>query len=80
MKFKKGNFYMEATGRMIAVLEQVKSYAWGKMLVVEECIPCKGGIEHYISVIVLDSVGKEGDWAEVGKAEWMTNFVKGGNV
>jgi hypothetical protein len=80
MNFKLGNFYMDPTGRMIAILDKINSYAWGEMIIVEECVPVVGGIEHYISSIILDHSNKEGNWTEIGKSEWMTNFNKGGNV
>ena len=80
MKFEVGKFYMHITGKMIAVLDTVITYAWGEMFIVEECIPCDGGIGHFVSGMDKTSEDVTGQWTEIGKGEWDTNFQEPGNA
>jgi hypothetical protein len=72
MIFEVGKFYIHEAGRQIAVLGEVDSFKWGKMLVIEEA----DATGHSISCA---EVGDEANnWVEIGKEEWMLNF-KGRN-
>ena len=62
---------MHNTGRAIAVLEKINTYSWGAMLVVEEAIEVKKGIEHYCSCILDDQKDHSEGWIEIGKPEFM---------
>lgn len=73
MKFEIEHFYIHSGGRQIAILSEVESYRWGKMLVVEEAD--KTG--HSISCMEVPNAEAdmtEQGWIEIGKAEWMRNF------
>ena len=72
MKFEIGHFYTHEAGRQVAVLGEVESYRWGKMLVVEEAD--KTG--HSISCMEINEMAdmEQIGWIEIGKAEWMRNF------
>lgn len=71
MVFEVGKFYIHEAGRKIAVLAEVKTYCWGRMLVIEET----DSTGHSISCVeAADAVAIENLWVEIGKAEWMENF------
>ena len=70
MIFEAGKFYMHEAGRQIAVLAEVETYKWGKMLLIEEA----DGTGHSISCAEIDEANS--NWVEIGKEEWMLNFVK----
>lgn len=70
MQFESGHFYMHEAGRQIAVVGEVESYKWGKMLVIEETD--KTG--HAISCMEIGQDANDADWIEIGKEEWMRNF------
>lgn len=71
MNFEPGHFYAHEAGRQIAVVGEVETYKWGRMLVIEEAD--KTG--HSISCVeVADAEANENLWIEIGKEEWMRNF------
>jgi len=70
MKFNTGKFYKHRAGRCIAIVGEVKTYAWGEMLVVEETD--KTG--HSISCIDKESKDTADSWIEIGYEEWLDNF------
>ena len=76
MKFEVGKFYMHITGKKIAVLDIVVTYAWGEMFIVEECIPCDGGIGHFVSGLDKGSEDVTGAWTEIGKDEFVASFQR----
>lgn len=80
MKFETGKFYMHISGKKIAILDTVVTYAWHEMFIVEECIPCDGGIGHFISGMDKDANDMTGQWTEIGKDEFLTSFKKVGNA
>ncbi len=67
--FKPGHFYMHEAGRQIAVLGEVASYKWGKMLVIEEA----DSTGHAISCAEVGQEANE-NWVEIGRDEWLENF------
>lgn len=70
LKFEKGKFYKHENGRSIAVLDEISTYKWGKMLVIEET----DRTGHAISCIGSDSADLHERWVEIGKDEWMMEF------
>jgi len=76
MKLEIDKFYVHNAGKMIYIHGEVDTYAWGKMLIVEECCPTVTGVEHYISVIVKDNLDHSGNYTEIGEAEFKRNFPK----
>ena len=72
MIFKVDCFYAHEAGRQIAVLAEVKTYKWGKMLVIEEA----DGTGHSISCAEI-AEANDNNWVEIGKAEWQMNFLPG---
>ena len=72
MIFKVGSFYMHEAGRQIAVLAEVETFKWGKMLVIEEA----DATGHSISCAEIGEEANDHNWVEIGKGEWMLNFVK----
>lgn len=70
LKFEPGKFYRHEDGRCIAILSEVNTYKWGKMLVVEETDPTG----HSISCITGDATDYHERWAEIGKDEWTREF------
>ena len=72
LKFEKGKFYKHEKGRCIAVLDEVSTYKWGKMLVVEET----DRTGHAISCIGADSEDYHERWVEIGKDEWDREFKR----
>lgn len=70
MKFEVGKFYKHGKGRAIAIVGEVETYKWGKMLVVEETD--KTG--HGISCIDAKAEDLHEKWVEIGKEEWMREF------
>ncbi len=69
MIFEVGHFYTHDRGRQIAVLAEVMTYKWGKMLVIEEAD--KTG--HSISCAEI-SEANDNNWMEIGRDEWLQNF------
>ena len=72
MLFEAGKFYSHEAGRQIAVLAEVETYKWGKMLVIEEA----DGTGHSISCAEVGEEANDHNWVEIGREEWMLNFVK----
>jgi len=76
MKFEIGHFYQHESGRSIAVLSEVETYAWGRMFVIEEADESGG---HFVSAMHLPAPGDEElvegkQWIEIGKTEWLKHF------
>jgi len=69
MIFQVGRFYAHEAGRQIAILAEVSTYKWGKMLVIEEAD--KTG--HSISCAEIMEAN-DNNWIEIGVAEWIGNF------
>jgi len=69
MTFEIGHFYSHEAGRQIAVLAEVKTYKWGRMLVIEEA----DRTGHSISCAEI-AEANDNNWVEIGKAEWLQNF------
>jgi len=70
MRFSVGHFYSHKAGRQIAVVGEVETYKWGKMLVIEEAD--KTG--HAISTSETGQEANANEWTEIGKTEWLENF------
>ena len=71
MNFEPGKFYSHDAGRQIAVVGEVETYKWGKMLVIEEA----DSTGHSISCVeAADAEANESLWIEIGKEEWLRNF------
>lgn len=70
MIFEVGCFYAHGAGRQIAVLAEVETFKWGKMLVIEEA----DATGHSISC--AESASAENTWIEIGREEWLRNFKK----
>ncbi len=70
MTFQVGHFYAHEAGRQIAVLGEVDSYKWGKMLVIEEA----DGTGHSISCAEVGQEANDHNWVEIGRVEWLRNF------
>ena len=70
MIFEVNRYYAHEAGRQIAVLAEVKSFKWGKMLVIEEAD--KTG--HSISCAEVGQEANDNNWVEIGHGEWMANF------
>ena len=70
MIFEPGKFYSHEAGRQIAILSEVETYKWGKMLVIEEAD--KTG--HGISCSEVGQEVNENTWVEIGEEEWLRNF------
>lgn len=72
MIFEVGKFYAHEAGRHIAIVGEVMTYKWGRMLVVEEAD--KTG--HSISCSDVGQEAKDSRWIEIGREEWLKNFSK----
>jgi len=72
MIFEVDHFYSHEAGRQIAVLAEVETYKWGRMLVIEEAD--KTG--HSISCAEIAEANGN-NWVEISRNEWLRNF-KGG--
>ena len=72
MIFESSKFYMHEAGRQIAILGEVESYRWGKMLVIEEAD--KTG--HSISCSEVGQEANDNNWVEIGRGEWLRNFPR----
>lgn len=72
MIFEVGHFYMHTAGRQIAIVAEVETYRWGKMLVIEEAD--KTG--HSISCVEAGQEANDNTWVENGREEWLRNFAK----
>jgi len=70
MIFEVGRYYAHEAGRQIAVLAEVETYKWGKMLVIEEAD--KTG--HSISCAEI-AEANDNNWIEIGETEWLQNFT-----
>ena len=70
MIFEVGHFYSHEAGRQIAVLAEVKTYKWGKMLVIEEA----DRTGHSISCAEI-AEANDSTWTEIGEIEWLQNFT-----
>ena len=70
MLFQVGHFYMHNGGRQIAVIGEVKSYRWDRMLVIEEAD--KTG--HSISCVDAKEDLPAELWTTIGRDEWLRNF------
>jgi len=70
MIFEPGKFYIHEKGRQIAVVGEVMSYKWGKMLIIEEAD--KTG--HSISCSEAGQEVNDNNWVEIGEEEWLRNF------
>ena len=74
LKFEVGKFYKHEQGRCIAVVGEVATYKWGKMLVIEETDPTG----HSISCVEADKAEDRHErWVEIGKEEWFREFSGG---
>ena len=71
MQFKVGHFYAHEAGRQIAVIAEVETYKWGRMLVIEET----DRTGHSISCAETGEAN-DNNWVEIGYEEWMLNFNK----
>lgn len=69
MFFEVGHFYQHEAGRQIAVLAEVTTYRWGRMLAVEEA----DATGHSISCAEIEEANDH-NWVEIGKEEWLLNF------
>ena len=69
-RFKKGCFYIHPGGRCIAVLDEVKTYKWNQMFIIEETD--KSG--HAISCVEVGSEDLNDKWTEIGEKEFLRNF------
>ena len=69
MIFQVGRYYAHEAGRQIAVLAEVETYKWGKMLVIEEA----DATGHSISCAEI-SEANDNNWVQIGQAEWLHNF------
>lgn len=76
MKFENGKYYSHSGGRQIAIVGEVETTRWGIMLVVEESD--KTG--HAISCIQVDSEDISENWQEIGREEWLRNFLPTGRA
>lgn len=72
MIFEPGKFYIHEKGRQIAVVGEVMSYKWGKMLIIEEAD--KTG--HSISCSEVGQEANDNNWVEIGRGEWLRNFPR----
>ena len=72
MGFENGKFYAHEGGRQIAVVGEVLTYRWGKMIVVEEADKTGHGIS--CAEIKEDTDIEASGWVEIGREEWMRNF------
>ena len=76
LRFKPGRFYTNDV-KQIAVIGEVKSYRWGKMLVIEEYI--FKGIQQGFSIGCMEDTDKDmekvGGWIEISAEEYKRNFV-----
>ena len=70
MKFEEGKFYIHEAGRQIAVLAEVITYRWDRMLVIEEA----DGTGHSISCAEAGQEANDHNWIEIGREEWLRNF------
>ena len=70
MIFEVGHFYTHEAGRQIAVLAEVASYKWGRMLVIEEA----DATGHSISCAEVGQEANDHNWSEIGREEWLRNF------
>jgi len=70
MIFKVNRFYAHEAGRQIAILAEVDSYKWGKMLVIEEA----DATGHSISCAEVGQEANDHNWVEIGREEWLRNF------
>jgi len=71
MIFQVGRFYAHEAGRQIAVLAEVLTYKWGRMLVIEEA----DGTGHSISCAESDEEANDHNWVQIGREEWLQNFM-----
>lgn len=69
-KFEVGKFYKHEQGRCIAIVGEVTTYKWDKMLVVEET----DRTGHGISCISDGSEDLHDRWVEIGRDEWFKEF------
>jgi len=76
MIFELGKFYINTDKKAIYIHGEVDTYAFGKMLIVEECVPMDDGIGHYMSVIVKDNKDHSEHYTEIGESEFKRNFPK----
>ena len=74
MNFEVGKFYCHEAGRRIAVLGEVDSFKWGRMLVIEEV----DGTGHSISCAEVGQEANDHNWVEIGQGEWQLAF--GGRI
>jgi hypothetical protein len=70
LKLEKGKFYKHEKGRCIAVLDDVDTYKWGKLLVVEET----DHTGHSISCVDGEAEDLHERWIEISKDEWLMEF------
>ena len=70
MHFEVNKFYNHEAGRRIAVVGEVNTYKWGKMLVIEEV----DDTGHGISCVEAGEDVSESLWVEIAKHEWLENF------
>ena len=63
MKLEIGKFYTHELGRSIAVLSEIKTYKWGRQVVIEETDPTG----HCMSVTDSNIKCKKGEWKEITK-------------
>lgn len=71
LQFKPNSFYRHSAGRFIHIVGEVETTKWGIMLVAEEA----DHTGHGISCIEVGSEVDGESWSEIGKAEWMRNFL-----
>lgn len=73
MIFEVGKYYIHEKGRQIAVLGEVETFRWGKMLVIEEA----DRTGHSISCVGIEEAEDVNlNWQPIGREEWMRNFPK----
>jgi hypothetical protein len=69
MQLEIGHFYAHEGGRKIAVVGEVSTYKWNRMLVIEEADDTGHSISCTEATDIPDS-----RWVEIGKEEWLDNF------
>jgi hypothetical protein len=70
MPIKTGDFFIHEKGRMVAVLDKVRTYRWGEQYIIEE-VDRTG---HGISCVDVDTEMPDALWQPIGRDEWLRNF------
>ena len=71
-RFVPGKFYKHPFGRSIAIVDEVETFKWGKLLVVEET----DVTGHGISCCGVDALDLNGQWTEISQEEFLSEFNK----